>query len=260
MGNKSDNKIIPIVTGIMGFFGGIALVNNWLVLNKEFPESEYLKVPFTPDAWGNVADWTMVIITIITAIYLIKTFKSQREQIEIQRKEIEDNNSNTEFSRILDLMYRQVEVSNQKYNDVTKHPNAPKINPTPKIEDVFTKIPTFHWLFRIYYKDLELIDNFLSKTNLKKEEKDLLVSTFINNVDKDMIALKGQFDFVYIGTSTLMNVRVSYESYLRRTIINSGANHELKEVKIEDSVKHFDQLIELNNQINKLHTKYNIHP
>lgn len=59
MSSKSDNKVIPIVTRIIGFIGGIALVNNWLVLNKEIPESEYLKVPLTPDVWGNIADWAI---------------------------------------------------------------------------------------------------------------------------------------------------------------------------------------------------------
>lgn len=78
MSNKSYNKIIPIITGIIGFFGGIALVNNWLVLNKAFPQSEYLKVPFTPDAWGNLADWTMVLVTSFTAYYLVKTFREQK--------------------------------------------------------------------------------------------------------------------------------------------------------------------------------------
>ncbi|ERJ61318.1 hypothetical protein [Sphingobacterium paucimobilis] len=101
MSNKSDNKIIPIITGIIGFFGGIALVNNWLVLNREYPESEYLKVPFKPEAWGNIADWAMVTITLITAIYLIKTFKSQNKAIDLQHQALLEQQKITKIEQMM---------------------------------------------------------------------------------------------------------------------------------------------------------------
>ncbi|WP_286778980.1 MULTISPECIES: hypothetical protein [Sphingobacterium] len=35
--------------------------------------------PFDPDKWGTVSDWVMVIVTTVTAIYLVKTFRAQQE-------------------------------------------------------------------------------------------------------------------------------------------------------------------------------------
>lgn len=41
---------------------------------------------FNPNVWGTVSDWCMVIVTTITALYLYKTFKSQREVQNVQQK------------------------------------------------------------------------------------------------------------------------------------------------------------------------------
>jgi hypothetical protein len=41
--------------------------------------------PFDPSVWGNVSDWFMVIVTILTAIYLIKTFDEQRLVTKIEQ-------------------------------------------------------------------------------------------------------------------------------------------------------------------------------
>lgn len=51
---------------------------------------DLFKFPFNSNVWGNAADWTMVIVTIITAIYLINTFLEQKRSNEIQiKKELE---------------------------------------------------------------------------------------------------------------------------------------------------------------------------
>ncbi|MCX2473550.1 hypothetical protein OQZ33_04315 [Pedobacter sp. MC2016-05] len=45
--------------------------------------------PFYSPVWGTVSDWTMVIVTTLTVIYLIKTFKAQSKSIKIQDKTLE---------------------------------------------------------------------------------------------------------------------------------------------------------------------------
>ncbi|WP_157280224.1 hypothetical protein [Pedobacter borealis] len=40
--------------------------------------------PFNSDTWGNVSDWTMVVVTFFTFIYLVRTFSAQRRSITIQ--------------------------------------------------------------------------------------------------------------------------------------------------------------------------------
>ncbi|PRD56746.1 hypothetical protein [Sphingobacterium gobiense] len=73
-----DNLVLVIAVAILGFFGGIAFVNNWLVLNKHYPEVGMFDVPFKADVWGTVSDWAIVLITILTARYLVKTFIEQK--------------------------------------------------------------------------------------------------------------------------------------------------------------------------------------
>ncbi|MDP9076163.1 MAG: hypothetical protein M3O71_01965 [Bacteroidota bacterium] len=40
---------------------------------------DLFKFPFLSDVWGTVSDWVMIAVTTITAIFLYKTLKSQKE-------------------------------------------------------------------------------------------------------------------------------------------------------------------------------------
>lgn len=42
-------------------------------------QSELFNYPFQANVWGTFSDWVMVIVTALTAVYLIKTFRSQKE-------------------------------------------------------------------------------------------------------------------------------------------------------------------------------------
>lgn len=41
--------------------------------------NDLFKFPFDSNVWGNAADWFMVLVTILTAFYLIKTFNEQKK-------------------------------------------------------------------------------------------------------------------------------------------------------------------------------------
>lgn len=42
--------------------------------------------PFQADVWGNVGDWVMIIVTIVTAYYLYQTLNSQNETMYLQKR------------------------------------------------------------------------------------------------------------------------------------------------------------------------------
>lgn len=86
-----DNKILVITVAIIGFFGGIAFVNNWLVLNKNYPRITMFDIPLKADLWGTVSDWTMVIVTGFTAYYLVKTFRAQQIITQLEQKRFLDS-------------------------------------------------------------------------------------------------------------------------------------------------------------------------
>lgn len=71
-------RIIILAVGVICFFAGIAYVNNWLVLHKNYPEIGMFDVPFDSNVWGTVSDWVMIIVTSFTALYLVKTFSEQK--------------------------------------------------------------------------------------------------------------------------------------------------------------------------------------
>lgn len=48
--------------------------------------------PFNSQVWGNFTDWGILITTIITAKYLVKTFKSQKKVQKLQRRTTEIEN------------------------------------------------------------------------------------------------------------------------------------------------------------------------
>lgn len=52
-----------------------------------------------------------VIMTILTVLGIFFNYKSQREQIKIQKEEIEESKKDVEFNRALDIIYKQLEYS-----------------------------------------------------------------------------------------------------------------------------------------------------
>ncbi|UCS95419.1 hypothetical protein KZP23_10585 [Echinicola marina] len=44
----------------------------------------WLNQPFSPDIWGTVSDWAMVVVTSLTAIFLILTFREQQRITSIE--------------------------------------------------------------------------------------------------------------------------------------------------------------------------------
>jgi hypothetical protein len=45
--------------------------------------------PFSANVWGTVSDWIMVSVTTLTALFLIKTFKSQKK-VQLMQQSITD--------------------------------------------------------------------------------------------------------------------------------------------------------------------------
>lgn len=244
---KNENfKLVK--TGLLILLGLSVLIN---VGNNVIPT----RYQFNPEIWGTVSDWMIIFITLVTAVFLYKTLRSQQEQITIQKDEIERNSRDVEFNRILDLIYRQLEISNKKYREVVHHPNAPKV-PINKIAETFPHISSYNWLFRLYLKDLEFIDNFLNKTTLKQEDKNLLVSIFINNIENNVKALFGQFSLHSKVSSFSIDAREEYRKYLDLTGAYDVANLDLKARDMQKHLDIYDQLVINTDQIIAIHTKY----
>jgi len=51
-----------------------------------YEKSELAKRPFEAGVWGTASDWGMIIVTIVTAVFLIKTFIEQKKTNELELK------------------------------------------------------------------------------------------------------------------------------------------------------------------------------
>jgi len=76
---------LPICTLLIGFFSGIAFVNNWLVINKVIPDYKMFQTPLNADVWGTVSDWTIVIVTIFSGALIWNTLKAQIDSNKISQ-------------------------------------------------------------------------------------------------------------------------------------------------------------------------------
>lgn len=61
-----------------------------LVIFAISDKSDLFKYPFHSEVWGSVSDWTMVFVTGFTAYYLIKSFKAQVINNNIQSKTLQE--------------------------------------------------------------------------------------------------------------------------------------------------------------------------
>ncbi len=68
--------------------------------------------PFNSDVWGSVSDWLMLGATVLTAIYLIRTFKSQ-EDVQRQQQTI----TNIEINRHRLEILPRFEVDLKNFSD-----------------------------------------------------------------------------------------------------------------------------------------------
>ena len=117
-----DNKILLIAGIVIGFFLGIAFVNNWLILNKGYPTIELFKIPFEASIWGTVSDWAVIFISAFTAIYLVKTFREQRVITQLEQKRFLD--SYLPILEVSDIIYTNSKSHSKTKFDVIIKSNA----------------------------------------------------------------------------------------------------------------------------------------
>ncbi|WP_185216178.1 hypothetical protein [Sphingobacterium mizutaii] len=70
---------LPIIALVASIFLGI-------IFFIYYDANDLFRFPFNSNVWGTASDWVMVFVTIITAIYLIKTFREQKTISKIEQK------------------------------------------------------------------------------------------------------------------------------------------------------------------------------
>lgn len=148
---KNDDFVITIVICVFAsFFAGIAFVNNVLAIGSKNPEIDVYKVPFIASVWGTVSDWLLVLATVVTAAYLIKSFHKQKE---FNKAQEDINSEQKEFNRV--SIIPQIAISNIK----------PESNSTQTVTLIMRKNTAYNFgVFRIYHGFLVSRDNNMALT------------------------------------------------------------------------------------------------
>jgi len=107
---KNENFKL-IINGLIIIFGTCALI---YVLNIITPD----RLKLDPAIWGTVSDWLIIILTLLTAIFIYKTLKSQYE---VQKMQLEI--TNIELHKFRDLLRPEINVSFQEFDSITNRIN-----------------------------------------------------------------------------------------------------------------------------------------
>lgn len=83
---KRSNKNF-LVAGVYGiiFLASIGILTLRL-LRKLYPEIDLYKYPYIAEVWGTMSDWAMVLVTTLTAVFLILSFRAQKKANDISYK------------------------------------------------------------------------------------------------------------------------------------------------------------------------------
>ncbi|WP_343570376.1 hypothetical protein [Sphingobacterium sp.] len=138
-----------------------------------------------------------LIFTFGTVFYVVKTFIAQKNEIKIQKKEIE-------FNRILDLIYKQLDHSKEKLKYLAQKEVKNII--AKDLKGYFPHYSRLHIILETYEKELKLCDSFFKNTNLSKKNKNLLYGAFLTNINDEIEICFKKFYEILKGDETTTTI------------------------------------------------------
>lgn len=200
---------------------------------------------------NSVISLLALIINIITIFFVYRAYNSQVMQIELQKTEITENKKETEFNRILDIIYKQLEfniniLSNEKstFNKINEHIIFQnKSNIISNLEDISR-------LSILINDEINFYISLINKANLEINDKKFLFNIVYKNLGNDYIEFLmyiGQFENIIFNCATYDNdvgdfkkeffesyIDSNYEKYKRKTEYKNLSEDEfINQLKID---------------------------
>lgn len=199
-----------------------------------------------------------LILSIVATYYVYNAYITQKEQIDIQRKEIEDNRRDVEYDRALSLVYKQLEYSKNSF-DIFRNRNVTAS--ISNIYEMFTKIT--HNLYKLplgeYHKFNDLIEylrsvsmlltflarefkiynTIISNDKLTEDKKIFLITLITDNIEITLHKKIGEFQYVYRNlkqTGKIDNLRTTH------TVLINSIEHKLSCVLGYFMIKKYEDL------------------
>ncbi len=165
----------------------------------------------TADNIQAVVSIITLIVSIVTIYFVYKAYQSQKDQIEVQKKEIDENRKDVEFNRALDIVYRQLELSlplikNNDYNvflEIVLSVVNPEKDTIFSLEDL--ELELYDLLDNIE-KHINMFLLTLDNINLDLKDKEYLRKLICTNLNSDFFLflhnLKGYSYKIFNGRNT----------------------------------------------------------
>lgn len=192
--------LIPAIFSLLIISFGFSL--SFLTMEKEIDTNNI----------SNAIQFCSLIIGIVTILFVLKTYQSQKEQIAIQQKELAENKKDGEYNRLLDITFRQLEFSMRNlefsleeqrvFNQIKDFPEIPSeylLDNSEYIIDIFSRLDgelTIHMDNILksslaedkMYHLLNLVDkNIYAKfapfiENIEREARDIFIFSWSNAI------------------------------------------------------------------------------
>ena len=133
--------------------------------------NQYLQSPTNSlEASNTTIQFILLITGIITIVFLYINYDQQREQLKEQKKEIERLTQDSEYNRIIDITYRQIEIGKTALNHTEfEHQILKDIKSNPNYV-----LPVFQnklWLIESLIEKL-YVQMMIHETNILKSDLD----------------------------------------------------------------------------------------
>ncbi|MBB2145298.1 hypothetical protein GM921_07380 [Pedobacter sp. LMG 31464] len=179
---------------------------------------------FNSNTWGNVSEWIIITVTIITIILLVKTFREQRRTNEIQASKNDLDLVLSLFERLqADLDgYMLVENDKNHYGTRALFKYAKGLDRYRTNEDAFAFFKLQLETDNIFYliKSINVIDNLIHTSKIEAQKQVLL-----NNKLNLFFKVKLEFPlslvvekFLYIDDSLSIELRNFYNKHAEQKI------------------------------------------
>ncbi|WP_447767563.1 hypothetical protein [Sphingobacterium faecium] len=200
---------------------------------------------------NSVISLLALIINIITIFFVYRAYKSQVMQIEIQKTEIIENKEETEYNRILDIIYKQLELNISTFTN--EKSNFNKINEYifhQNKSNILSNLPEISRLSRLINDEINFYISLINKANLEIHNKKFLFNIIYKNLGNDYIEFLmyiGQFESLILNCATYDNgvgdfkkeffesyIDSNYEKYKRKTEYKNLSEDEfINQLKID---------------------------
>jgi len=164
------STVLPLAIVILVIVFGVV----YILVDKNAEDKDY-------KVFDVVTPLLALFISVIGSIYVYNAYKAQQEQLKIQKDEIERNQKDVEYNRVLDTVYRQLEFSNNELREYFNEITEP-IKLLISLEDSFDRLFAYCWMFKILDVNFRIFDKILDNTILDEQDKILIVDIISTNL------------------------------------------------------------------------------